>query len=70
MAATSKPLSLASQSMYIRPAHFNLPKVDLLTKSTAKQAVYRLAQQTKHFYTCFMLHYGSLHHERHSLLRK
>jgi hypothetical protein len=33
--------------MYVRPAHFDLPKVDLLTKSTANQAVERLAQGNK-----------------------
>jgi hypothetical protein len=29
--------------MYVRPAHFDLPMVDLLTKSTANQAVSCLA---------------------------
>jgi hypothetical protein len=39
MAATSPALSLASQCMSGQPTHFDLPKVDLLTKSTAIQAV-------------------------------
>jgi hypothetical protein len=30
--------------MHVRPAHINLPKADLLTKSPANQAVYCLAQ--------------------------
>jgi hypothetical protein len=29
--------------MYVRPAHFDLPQVDLLTKSRAEQAVLRPA---------------------------
>jgi hypothetical protein len=35
MAATSSRLSLDCQPMHVRPAHFDLPEVDLLTKSTA-----------------------------------
>jgi hypothetical protein len=34
-----QPTLIPCQPMYVRPAHFNLPKVDPLTKSTANQAL-------------------------------